>query len=107
VGNHLKQVFLSLALNAIDAMPLGGRLLVRTRLQNHPNEDGQQLVVVEFIDTGSGIPEDELHKIFEPFYTTRTDRIGLGLAISYSIIEKHEGLLSGEGSKFSIALPAL
>ncbi|NTU84050.1 MAG: hypothetical protein HGA45_32545, partial [Chloroflexales bacterium] len=67
-------------------------------------------VVVEFSDTGMGIPPQDLPKIFEPFYTTRTKGTGLGLAVSYSIIEQHHGDLAvrstlGEGTTFRIRLP--
>jgi len=109
VSGHLKQVFLSLVLNAIDAMPCGGQLTIRTFMRG--DQPTQPMAVVEFADTGSGIPSSELPKIFEPFYTTRTDRTGLGLAISYSIVEKHRGLLSASSSRsgaiFSVVLPAL
>jgi two-component system NtrC family sensor kinase len=67
-------------------------------------------VVVEITDTGTGIPAQELPKIFEPFYTTRVKGTGLGLAVSYSIIEQHHGELAvrsteGEGTTFRIRLP--
>jgi two-component system NtrC family sensor kinase len=67
-------------------------------------------VVIEFTDTGTGIPAQDLPKIFEPFYTTRTKGTGMGLAVSYSIIEQHHGDLAvrsklGEGTTFRIRLP--
>lgn len=125
IGNHLKQVFLNLILNAIEAMPHGGVLTVRSYTVDEPNvhktsgftvvgSAGQRVLgpsaVVEFRDTGQGIPPDELSKIFEPFYTTRSTGTGLGLAISYSIIEQHHGELSvsssiGQGTVFRIYLP--
>lgn len=111
IGSHLKQVFLNLALNAIEAMPDGGRLTVRTRVETRYSGLAERFVLVEFIDTGPGIPEHEAQTIFEPFYTTKNKGPGLGLAISYSIIERHEGTLSvsssSAGTIFRVALPAI
>jgi PAS domain S-box-containing protein len=111
IGSHLKQVFLNLALNAIEAMPDGGRLTVRTRVETRYPDLAERFVLVEFIDTGPGIPDQEAQTIFEPFYTTKNKGPGLGLAISYSIIERHEGTLSvsssSAGTIFRVALPAI
>jgi two-component system NtrC family sensor kinase len=109
IGGHLKQVFQDLATNAVEAMPEGGRLMIRTRL-----EDGvagaAPRVLVEFADSGPGISDSEAHLIFEPFYSNKRGGSGLGLAISYSIVERHGGTLSvsssGEGTTFRVALPA-
>lgn len=102
-GNQLSQVFVNLVLNAIDAMPDGGRLTVRSMLL-----DGNIVVQVE--DTGIGIPREELPKIFDPFYTTKEKGTGLGLAVSYNIIKKMNGTLTaeseaGKGTTFTITLP--
>ncbi|MBK9941332.1 MAG: GAF domain-containing protein [Kouleothrix sp.] len=109
IGGHLKQVFYDLVANAIEAMPDGGRLLVRTRLD--VSSDPLAQVLIEFVDSGPGIPESEAQVIFEPFYTTKRANVGLGLAVSYSIIERHGGLLSmssnGIGSTFRVQLPAM
>jgi signal transduction histidine kinase len=107
IASHLKQVFQNLTLNAIEAMPRGGRLVVRT----HAADDGGGVVLIEFSDNGPGIPASALHAIFEPFYTTKNDGTGLGLAISYSIVEQHGGALSvqssGARTTFRVTLPAL
>ncbi len=110
IGGHLKQVFHDLVTNAAEAMPNGGRLLVCTRLEEGQNSQTLPRVMVEFVDTGPGIPESETQLIFEPFYTTKRTNTGLGLAISYSIIERHGGTLtvssSTSGTTFRVMLPA-
>jgi signal transduction histidine kinase len=107
IASHLKQVFQNLTMNAIEAMPRGGRLVVRT----HAADEAGGIVLIEFSDNGPGIPISAQHAIFEPFYTTKSDSSGLGLSISYSIIEQHRGTLSvhsgGARTTFRITLPAL
>jgi signal transduction histidine kinase len=107
IASHLKQVFQNLTTNAIEAMPRGGLLIVRTRAI----EDAGGSVLIEFSDNGPGIAASALHAIFEPFYTTKSDGSGLGLSISYSIVEQHGGTLSvqsgGARTTFRIVLPAL
>ncbi len=128
ISNHLKQVCFSLIFNAAEAMPEGGELRVRTYLSSAATGDPDEAsymavsggratdpvqgpaVVIEFSDTGTGIAAQDLPKIFEPFYTTRTKGTGMGLAVSYSIIEQHHGDLAvrsklGEGTTFRIRLP--
>ena len=92
-------------INAQNAMKEGGALRIEARL-----EDGQ--IALRFADTGPGIAPEHLDRIFEPFYTTRGDKggTGLGLAVSYRIIERHQGMLTvesvpGEGATFIIRLP--
>jgi signal transduction histidine kinase len=104
----LQQVFLNLLLNAIDAMNQGGSLNASVR----PGEDGW--VEVRLADTGPGIPEEELPRIFEAFYTTKQSGAGngLGLVVANSIVADHGGNLEvssepGEGTEFRIALPPL
>jgi two-component system NtrC family sensor kinase len=108
-ANHeqLIQVFLSLMLNAIDAMEGEGVLSVRT---DHLG-DGSH-IVAEFRDTGAGIPRDALGKIFEPFFTTKQPGrgTGLGLSICYGIVQEHGGRIAvesqpGRGSVFQVVLP--
>ncbi len=105
-ANQLKQVFLNVILNAVDAMPTGGELVIRGQAID---QDGRWLTI-DFTDSGTGIPEDQLEKIFEPFYTTKTTGTGLGLGISHSIVVAHGGRLTvastiGKGTTFTVWLP--
>jgi two-component system, NtrC family, sensor kinase len=105
-NNQLLQVFINLIRNAIQAMSGGGtlRLLAAT--------DERQQIRVSVVDSGPGIPTDKLNRIFEPFYTTKApgEGTGLGLSVSYGIIERHRGLIEvastkGEGATFTVVLP--
>ena len=104
-AGQLEQVLINLALNAQQAMPQGGELRVRTTLR----DDTVQLQVS---DTGRGIGEEEMGRLFKPFYSGRGGKgLGLGLWISHNIIEGHSGRIEvesqvGEGSTFTISLPA-
>ncbi len=107
---QLKQVFLNLAVNAIQAMPRGGVLKVSVSSERQ-GRGGAGSVIVKFTDTGCGIPRENLDKIFAPFFTTRSNGVGLGLAVSHGIVEAHGGTISvesaqGEGSTFTVRLPA-
>jgi two-component system, NtrC family, sensor histidine kinase HydH len=115
---QLKQVFLNLALNAFEAMPEGGRLLVSTRVARdelsfwREGARRSDLVEVRFRDSGPGIPEDARENIFVPFYTTKEKGTGLGLAICQRLVKAHGGSIvvrssTGEGAEFLISLPAL
>jgi signal transduction histidine kinase len=105
-GNHdaLKQVFLNIMLNAIQAMDgSGGALTVETS-----NENGNVRVLIR--DSGVGIPGEDLKKIFDPFYTTKQEGTGMGLAITYSIINDHSGRIDidstpGSGTDVKVTLP--
>ena len=111
--DHLKQVFLNLVLNAIDAMPNGGALRVTTAQDRILDRDGQQArpaVRVAFSDTGEGMSSETLAHVFEPFFTTKPHGSGLGLAVSYGIIESHRGQIvveseAGAGTTVTILLP--
>jgi signal transduction histidine kinase len=105
VEHKLQQVFLNLFLNARDAMSKGGWLSVVTRI-----EQGQ--VMAEVGDTGSGIPSEQLSRIYDPFFTTKAigKGTGLGLSITYGIVREHEGTLTcqsavGQGTRITVALP--
>jgi signal transduction histidine kinase len=102
---QLNQVFMNLLINASHAVSEGDVIKIRTYYQ-----DGQIYIVIK--DTGSGISSENLKKIFDPFFTTKPlgKGTGLGLYISYGIIEKHQGILAvestpGEGTTFTIKLP--
>ncbi|CAM4002810.1 PAS domain S-box protein [Mesobacillus thioparans] len=102
--NRLKQVFLNFIKNGIEAMPDGGDLKVKTEIQ-----DDQVLISIK--DTGVGIPPETLKKIGEPFYTTKKNGNGLGLMVSFKIIESHNGKVyieseQNKGTTFKIVLPA-
>ncbi len=105
--NEIKQVFINIMTNAIHAMPEGGELRVRV----DAGRDGE--TAVEFSDTGHGIPEEHLKKIFDPFFSTKGngDGTGLGLSISYRIMQSHGGRIEvesevGRGSRFRVILPS-
>ncbi len=105
VPDQLTQVFLNIVINAIEAMPDGGDLWIRTCC----SEDGEW-VLTHFTDTGPGLDETAIANIFEPFYTTKSTGTGLGLSISYGIIERHGGRIEvesrpGEGATFTVRLP--
>ncbi len=100
--NRLKQAFLNLFLNAMDAMKNGGKMIVNTRLSGNNLE-----ITIE--DTGSGIPKKDIPHIFDPFYSTKENGTGLGLSIVYGIIKEHGGSITcesevGKGTKFIITL---
>ena len=105
----LKQAFLNLMLNALEAMPAGGDLAISTRLSGEGAAPGEWLDVA-IDDTGHGIPEGDLARIFDPFFTTKTEGTGLGLAITYRIVENHRGSIRvlsqvGKGTTMVVTLP--
>lgn len=105
-SDKLKQICLNFILNAKDAMPDGGEL----RISTYNKED---MVIIEFSDTGKGMSDEYKHKIFDPFFTTKQNRegVGLGLTVSKSIIENYNGeiiveSIEGKGSSFIIKFPS-
>jgi signal transduction histidine kinase len=105
-ANEMKQVFINIINNALQAMPEGGDLRIRLIT------DGGQQAVIEFADTGAGILPGNMKKIFEPFFSTKEngDGTGLGLSISYRIVQNHGGRIEvesevGMGSVFKVFLP--
>jgi len=115
---QLRQVFLNLALNALQAMPEGGELTISTRLardevaiwRDAPRRS--DLVEIRFCDTGPGVSDEAREHIFVPFYTTKEKGTGLGLAICQRIVKNHGGTIGvqsapGRGAEFVIALPGL
>lgn len=102
-NDQFRQVLVNMTRNAIHAMPEGGELSMRTSW-----ESGQ--IRLDITDTGMGIPEEDVEKIFEPFYTKKSGGTGLGLPISAKMVEDHGGLVRvssspGKGTTFSILLP--
>jgi signal transduction histidine kinase len=102
-ADQVRQVFVNIATNAIQAMPEGGKLTIDAR-------KGDKFLEVAISDTGDGISEDAIGKIFDPLFTTRAKGIGFGLAVCKSIIERHKGAIEveskvGEGATFTVKLP--
>ena len=102
---QLEQVVINLALNALDAMPEGGKLTIRAE-QRRPH------IVVRIADTGIGIPDELGRRVFEPFFTTKEAGrgTGLGLSVSYGIVQKHGGSIDftsppGQGTEFTVKIP--
>jgi PAS domain S-box-containing protein len=106
VEYKLQQVFLNLFLNARDAMARGGWLTIASRM-----DDGH--ATIEVADTGTGIPAEQLSRIYDPFFTTKEigKGTGLGLSITYAIVQEHGGTIAcqsvpGQGTRFTLTLPA-
>ncbi len=101
--DQLEQVFMNLALNAQAAMQTGGKLEISAFIRD-------EQIIVQFADTGHGIPPDQINKIFDPFFSTKENGTGLGLFVSYGIIQNHQGTIEVEskvnvGTTFTIQLP--
>jgi signal transduction histidine kinase len=102
--DRLEQVLLNLSLNALQAMPDGGTLTLESAVERHR-------AVLSVTDTGRGIAADDLPRVFDPYFTTRGDGLGLGLTIARRIVEAHGGSMDvastpGEGTRFTIVLPS-
>ncbi len=103
---QLGQIFTNIIQNAVQAMPKGGRMTMKTTSVDESH------ALISISDTGIGIPEENLGKLFEPLFTTKAKGVGLGLAIVKSLVEQHGGTIQvesqeGEGSTFAISLPVL
>ncbi len=101
--DQLEAVFMNLALNAQAAMEGGGKLTIQTYTENDQ-------AVIEFVDTGVGIPQEDIDRIFDPFFSTKATGTGLGLFVCYSVVEGHHGTIEveskvGKGTRFTIHLP--
>jgi signal transduction histidine kinase len=120
--DQIQQVFLNLMINAVQAMPDGGKLKItiyKTEKDNSvvSNEmkeiiSSKLVVIIKFTDTGKGVDRENLQNIFDPFFTKKSKGTGLGLSISQRIVQEHGGEISvesefGKGSVFSIYLPAI
>lgn len=112
-ASQIEQVLVNLIVNALDAMPEGGRLTISTGLaQVHAKGTNNQQEVVQILvaDTGIGIPLEIQSAIFEPFFTTKAGGTGLGLSSSFGIVRQHEGTLEvnsslGKGTVFTVSFP--
>jgi GAF domain-containing protein len=105
IAGELGQVFLNLIINAVEAMPEGGSI----EISSYRDQEGR--LFIDVTDSGPGIPPEHLDRVFEPFFSTKNQGTGLGLAVSYNIIERHEGEITidstvGVGTTFSVSLPA-
>lgn len=101
----IEEAFLNFILNALDAMPNGGRLTIIA----YPDFQNNEVVVI-FSDTGEGISQEYLDKIFQPFFTTKKDGVGLGLCLAHQVINYHKGKLNikskvGQGTEIEVKLP--
>jgi signal transduction histidine kinase len=108
-GQKMRQVFINLASNAVQAMPQGGELEIDTSLSG-VSGNSADAVLIQFKDTGVGIRREDMKEIFEPLFTTKAKGTGLGLAICQGIVEKHGGMILvdsevGKGSTFTVHLP--
>jgi hypothetical protein len=104
-GGKLQQVFINILLNARDAMPGGGKLNIDTSMND-------SMVLIDIRDTGVGISQENIKRIYDPFFTTKNTGkgTGLGLAVTYGIIQDHGGRIfvestPGKGTHFSLKLP--
>ena len=107
-SDKLQQVFVDIMVNALQAMPEGGALTVRTKMT-----ESSKFMEIEITDTGCGVPQEHMSKLFDPFFSTKRtgEGTGLGLSVALGIVEKHNGVIDvkskiGEGSTFTIRLPA-
>jgi len=110
--NQLQSVLLNIIMNAFDATQSGGKITIKTGLSLSSRKTERKGIELSITDTGCGIPQENLDKLFDPFFTTKEvgQGTGLGLAVSYGIVERHGGTIRvqsevGKGSTFTIWLP--
>jgi PAS domain S-box-containing protein len=101
--NQIKQVFINLIKNAIEALPNGGKVELKLEKEG-------DFVVIHVIDNGYGIPEEKLHQLGQPFYSTKEEGTGLGLMVSFNIVQNHQGTVEvssklNAGTTFTLKLP--
>jgi len=107
----IRQVFLNIFINAVQAMPGGGNVIIESELLNATEDDDQlDWAVIRFCDTGKGISNEQLLQIFDFYYSTKLNGTGLGLSVAQQIVEEHGGRIEvvsrvGKGSTFSVFLP--
>ncbi|MCG2711550.1 MAG: ATP-binding protein, partial [Candidatus Omnitrophica bacterium] len=104
-AKKLQQAFLNIIFNAFSAMGVGGDLTIKTDFNKNT-----KVLNISFADTGTGISEEGLKKVFDPFYTAKASGTGLGLTIAHQIISSHQGKIDvksemGQGATFTISLP--
>lgn len=105
--NLMQQVFVNLLINSVEAIQENGVITIQSRMS--PDQESQS---IEISDTGCGIPSDNMTKLFEPFFSTKKNGTGLGLAVSYGIIHKHQGHIhvssqEGQGARFTVDIPII
>ncbi len=108
---QLEQIFLNLMLNAVNAMEEKGTLIIRS-YQQPASPFTSPMVVIELEDNGRGISEEEMEKIFNPFYTTDPQGTGLGLSVVHELVKENNGQIDvfskvGEGSRFRVTFPQI
>ncbi len=108
---ELREVFINLINNALDAMPGGGTITISTRSISQADELKDDFIEITFADTGKGMSEEIRKKVFDPFFTTRRPHgTGLGMSVAYSIIKRHYGKIKvesqvGKGTTFNLSIP--
>jgi len=100
---QIERVFSNVMINSLEAMPRGGKMAIITEIE-------EDFLVVKIKDTGEGIPEEDIIRIFDPFFSTKSAGVGLGLSITYGIVVSHGGTIGVEsewngGTLFVISLP--
>lgn len=108
--HQIRNVFVNLLQNALEAMPGGGAIAIKSRIEDNHTIDGSKWFLMTIRDSGTGIPQENLKKIFDPFFTTKPEGSGLGLSIVHKILENHKALIEVEsrwkrGTSFHLRFP--